>query len=154
MGLEVWTAIADIVAGFGIIFSLLLVGWQIRQNTRATRMDMTVSMTERSDAIRAQALADPDLAEILARADEDFSSLTHTERLKFSIQMTSYFNLADMMVEVEAAGYTSAPSKDREDKYLKGLLASPARKAWWERHAHEFSPELQARISEMTLTET
>lgn len=146
MTLDQLATIAEITAGFGLIISLIFVGWQMRLSMKLTKIEMFANMSARVDEVRAQVLGDPTLAGILLKAESDFAALTPEERVKFAVHVKSLFNIADVMSNTDHEGLTSTLSANQGRQYFQGLVASPARKAWWDRHAHEYSPLLQNEI--------
>lgn len=143
MSLDQVATLADIVAGLGLVISLIFVGWQIRQNSHFTRMEVFADLSKRIDDIRNQVMEDPGLASILLRAENDPSALSAEERLKFNTHMAGLYNTLDVVANMAHSGLRTEFGYQKTAQYMASLMKSPTRKAWYERHAHQYSPALR-----------
>ena len=76
-------ALRDMLASIGVIGSLIFVGLEVRQNTKAVQ---ATAIQDFTDAFREQAglyISDPELTSIIVRANQDMSSLTAEESQRF-----------------------------------------------------------------------
>jgi hypothetical protein len=85
-------AIAQIVAAFAVVISLVYLARQIRDQNRESRL---ASIHELNESFRAAILSfqNPHLADIFSRAKTDFESLTETERLQFISMVQGIFRV-------------------------------------------------------------
>lgn len=73
----------DVLASVGVIGSLIFVGLEVRQNTKAVQ---ATAIQNLSDAFREHTqlyVTDPDMTGIVVRANQDLSSLTTEELQRF-----------------------------------------------------------------------
>ena len=82
MNWEAIGAIGEIVGAFAVVLSLLYLAIQIRSQGRESRI---ASVHELNESFRhaITAFQNPNLADVFARAKDDFESLPETERLQF-----------------------------------------------------------------------
>ena len=80
-----WAQIAEIVAAVAVVFSLIYVGFELKENTSAVRATSVQAVTTGTrDALMTLA-SDPELARIVRLGTYDRSSLTDEERYRFGI---------------------------------------------------------------------
>ena len=75
-------AVAEIVAAVAVVLSLLYVGTEVRQNTKAVEGTTYQELVRASNEYLLTVAADSALAEILVRAWTDPSQLTDAEKLR------------------------------------------------------------------------
>lgn len=71
------------VSAIAVLASLIFVGIQIRQNTRAVRAAASQAHTENWQALLAPIIENDDVAEIYRRGLSDINSLTENGRVRF-----------------------------------------------------------------------
>ena len=80
--LKDWAHIAEVVGGVAVILSLLFVGFQVRANTNEVRAANRQQLVGRAHAAVRGFAADPQLANIIARAGAG-DSLSAAERVQY-----------------------------------------------------------------------
>src|SRR5262245_39305364 len=70
MNLESASFVAQIVGGIAVVLSLLYVGVQIRQNTKATMMTAAQNLQATIGKIEELMITDPDFSELVLRASQ------------------------------------------------------------------------------------
>ena len=75
-------AVGEIIGAFAVVLSLLYLAIQIRSQNRESRI---ASVHELNESFRSATTSfqNPNLADVFARAKDDFESLPETERLQF-----------------------------------------------------------------------
>ena len=76
-------ALAELFGAFGVIASLGYLGVQIRQNTTALRGNAHEVAVEHLTTVLQSLSTNPNLAQLLSRGSQDYSSLSYDERLQF-----------------------------------------------------------------------
>lgn len=79
MTLTEWGALGEVVGGFGIIFSLMYVGIQITQNTKATRVSTSHAFLDLHRDILGMISTEPEFREIYWRGLKGLSNLQESE---------------------------------------------------------------------------
>ena len=88
----------------GVLFGLVFVGYEIRQNTVQLRAESSQSITESVNALNAGTYSDPELAELLIRGTEDLGALSPVERSRFDAYQFSRLNIAEYVLDLEREG--------------------------------------------------
>ena len=91
MPLDQIANIAEICAALLVIVSLIYVGLQIRQNTKAVRLSTAHNITEEFRDNYAAIAQQGDLAEIYLKGLVDVDSLNPTEQMRFYLHLHGLF---------------------------------------------------------------
>ena len=86
MNWESFGLIEGIISSLGVVLSLVYLATQIRAQNRESRISSIHDINE-SFRNAISSFQDPVLADLFARAKDDFESLTETERLQFISMM-------------------------------------------------------------------
>lgn len=141
---------AEIIAAVGVVFSMIFVGWQVRQNTSALKRTEYNEMHARFQNQRLALVADKELAGILSRPNEGLATLTPSEIAR----LDAY--LMDMM-------WTAYYMWDRFHKNLverrdfgrifegrmADFFASRMFMEWWQGNKDAFSDGFVSFVGEM-----
>jgi len=82
VNIEFIVNIADVLAGVGVIASLVFVGVEVRRNTSQAKLQNWASLIDRFIGIYSNA-ADPELANVIAKGRKDFEALTDGEKIAY-----------------------------------------------------------------------
>ena len=137
------SVVADLLAGIGVVISLIYLSRQIRQNTRAVRM-ANASMVQSNFQEAAKFLyEDREGAAIILRGMSDPGSLTPVERLSsyawfFNLLKTAeiahyHFRNGDLDPALWQASLT----------FYKAYFVTPGFREYWDRRKSAFVPEFQ-----------
>ena len=80
-----WAQIAEIVAAVAVVFSLVYVGLELRENTSAVRAASVQAITTGTRDALMTVASDAELARVVRLGAYDRSSLTDDEKYRFSI---------------------------------------------------------------------
>lgn len=94
----------EIIGGIAVVASLLVVAYEIRQNTSQMRVQAAYSINEALHAINESYYSDPSLVEILLRGEQDLSSLDAVELEQFTRAHFSRLNLCEFILGLEEEG--------------------------------------------------
>ncbi len=78
-----WSDVAEIAGTAAVIFTLVFVGLEVRQNTRAVESSAAQAVHENFASWYASVQSDPELFEISIRAMQDYSSVSELEKGQF-----------------------------------------------------------------------
>ena len=149
MSLEQASYLSQIVAALAVVASLVFVGFQIRQNTRAQRVVAVNSLAAAAVAINTSAMGSPTIGEALAKALADWSSATREQRIIAHYHMFSFFKLSesawyqrkvDVLDENQWAGW--------EALLLAFYHSNGIKNGWWPRRGNVYSPDFQAFLAQ------
>ncbi len=91
MNWEAASAVAEIVGAISVVASLVFVGFQLRQNTRATKLSTTNELlTQFEDAVKDIG-SNENIASLLFRGVPDPDSLEGIEQYRFTLLCQSYY---------------------------------------------------------------
>jgi hypothetical protein len=141
--------LAQALAAAATVLSLLFVGYQIRQNTRALKATSHHAITDSFNALSALIASDQNTARIWRRGMADLANLDEDEAVSFS-----YFALANMRIFETLyyqyqAGTMEAQLFDAELNTLKWAFTSPGLVAWWSANPISFSAEYRAFVDDL-----
>jgi hypothetical protein len=135
------------ITNVGVLFGLLFVGYEIRQNTVQLRAESSQAITESVNALNAGMYSDPELAEILIRGTEDLGALDSVERARFDAYQFARLNIAEYALDLEREGVS-----DLNFRYVEWTVRQfnekPGLRAFIREHQDTYvgSEELLARL--------
>lgn len=146
MNWEAMGALAEMIGATGVIFSLIYLATQIRQNTKATRSSMTHSITAAGREWAQPILNDAELARTWALGSEDPWQLSEAERYRFFLIAFSFFKTYEDM-HYQFVKERFDPEIWRGWEALWGIYAkSSGLQVYWQARSRAFSAEFRAYI--------
>ena len=145
MSWDAISGVAESVGAFGVIISLIYVGYQIRQNTLATqRTNARLSASDHARALHA--VLDKEVADIVLRGTDDLDSLTPVERYRFDLAI-------HVWLEANEQAFADYRQQNFPEEFIAiyrtriaAVLDTPGMRKWWESrrawHSHEFRNEI------------
>jgi hypothetical protein len=82
---------AEIVGAFAVVLSLMYVGYQVQQNTKAIQSTVHQSLVSHVFEAEGMLLSSSDLAQIILKSNSNAESLTPAERLRSDTYFTFAF---------------------------------------------------------------
>lgn len=148
MTIQEWGALGELVGGIAIIISLIYVGFQIRQNTRATQMSAAHSYLDTQNGYVGLINQSDTLADILDRGVSDLGNLQRGEAIQFSAFhdqsfssfQTFYIEWRDGVLDDRLWGYYKHAMAD--------LMFHPGVQIWWSNKKHWYDSEFQEYVEE------
>jgi hypothetical protein len=145
MNWEAIGAIGEILGAIAVLITLVYLAVQIRQNTRQLhanekamhRNEMNALMQNWSDLRRVE-MSDSSLAEILARAETDFSGLTDAERIRYLARWTEIMWINHHLWQRVQAGIFGGREWERGRRAVLANLHAPGGLVQWQRRKHQF----------------
>ena len=141
-------AIGEVVGAAAVVVTLLFVARDIRQNSRslaiAALRDTTAQWNQWSDMIASSS----DLADIVAKGNKSYASLTDSEKLRYGAYVQSFFD------NVES--YRSLVIDHKTDRNLDVLMAITARRIdvpgfaeWWDENTSDYAEDFVAWVNSL-----
>jgi hypothetical protein len=147
MTLEAIYYISQIVAVVGIFASLIFVGLQIRQNTKAIKATSHHAITDSFNAINNLILSDPKVARIWRLAVMGTTEeLDEEERISVNFMLLANFRIFETLYYQYKNGTLDKKLFDAELKTLKWAVSQPGFSAWWPNNPISLSDEFRAFI--------
>jgi hypothetical protein len=146
MTLEGIYYISQIVAVVGIFASLIFVGLQIRQNTKAIKATSHHAVTDSFNAINTLVLSDPKVARIWRLAMAGSEELNEDERISADFMLLANMRIFETLYYQYKNGTLDKKLFDAELKTLKWAVTMPGVQAWWAVNPISLSAEYRAFI--------
>ena len=133
MTLSDHASIGSLVSGVAVLFSLIFVGFQVRQNTKQMRRAEFNSSMEQASAFRLTIIGDPDVAELWVKGLSEADTLNGSNALRFDLLLEEMLWLAFNIWDRSKGGLID---KDEWTRSCSGLLSdtlTTRRGAiWWD----------------------
>lgn len=148
IGLKNLGDIGNVIAAIGVILSLLIVAWEIRENTNALHADARLQMIQLGNQA-FDWLRDPAMADSLIRAENGTSDLTEVENRQFGSYVLSVFNMWEQGYFLHQDGLMT---DDEWDGWNKGMASAASttgfREVWAASNAF-YSGEFRSYVDEI-----
>ncbi len=149
---EKWRAIAEIVGTVAVVLSLVYVGVQLNQNTRAIQAETSESMSSRLAGRLLVVVENPDVADLIMRARR-FEAMTSADSLRYDYFLNLQINEYEAAVSHLVQG---SLEEDMARSWLGGLpgwTCRPGARDYWRRSAESYVPAFRA-VMDSVIAET
>jgi len=154
MTLEDAYLLAGIIAALGVIVSLVFVGFQINQNTAATRMAAAQAVHANFADWYAHMLGDPELATISVKGLQDYGALNTEEKAQIvSLFMIFSLNMQDAFYKWQEGSLAPELWRSWEEVSLN-LFSTEGGNAFWAERGYLFGQGFKTHISEVIMKRT
>lgn len=150
MTLEEIYYVSQIVAVVGIFASLVFVGLQIRQNTRATRAASHNAVSDSLNEINRMFAENADLTKIWLVGMADRTALSPEERWRFDSTARAYMHVCETMFVQAGLGAGDKSVMYAEEQGIRMVFASPGMREWWAENPFGFGAEFRTYIAKLT----
>ncbi len=149
MTLETFYFIAQIGAALAVVGSLLFVGFQVRQSNAEQRHQRRLERLAIVQTIPTLIVHDAELAEIVSRIEDDLSSLSRAEWVRYAATCSVITRSYEALIEGYATGGFSESELHAFEAQIEGLYPTPGFRKWWTTQDRPswFLPETQARVN-------
>ena len=144
MNWEAIGALSEMIGAIAVVITLVYLAIQIRQNTRAIRLDTGHDVAEEYRDIFALMAQNEGLAELVHKAAVDGAAITGAEKVR-------YYALNSNFIRAVENAYFQHNEQALDQKHwsgMKRMLADyaqlPAFREYWSNRKHWFSHEFQA----------
>lgn len=132
MDLDALANIGEFVGGVFVIVTLIYLAYQVRQNTKALRIENYSRVLERMSALQSRIAAEPGLNRLFMVGAEDPARLTRAERTRFAWALYELFGAAEFMYHQSLEKALPAPVWNRWQETIRWWLSYPGVRAWWD----------------------
>ena len=144
MTLEQLGSLAEILGAIGVIASLVFVGLQIRQNTRATRAQIHEQITGTYLSFLNSAILNPEAyAAGISATEDEFSSLTPGEKTVFFGTALGFFKHFELMFVQNQKGIMDEEIWEAWSVYIRMYFHQPGIQLWWKSRRNAFTGDFQ-----------
>ena len=147
MNLEELAYISQVIGVIAVFASLIFVGLQIRQNTKAIKATSHHAITDSFNAINNLIVSDPKVARLWRLGMPGAEGLDDDERVSFSFMVLGYMRIFETLHYQYSNGTLDKKLFDAELKTLKWTVTeNPGFLAWWAVNPIALSAEFRAFI--------
>ena len=139
-------ALAELIGAFGVIATLGYLAIQLRQNTAALRGNSHEVGADRLTTSLQSLIANPELAQLVAKASRDYGELDYIERLQVGSYWTAIFAGAEVSLLQWKLGNLDEAVWQRDFSVLRPWLHSPGVQEWYARSTIEFTPGFRVLV--------
>lgn len=147
--LESLASLGEIVGAIAVVVSLLYLAVQVRQNTRAQRLENASRILDRTASMQGALSRDPAMSVLFSKGVSDPSKLTPQERIQFTWAMYEFFGALEFMFL--AANENSIPEEiwQRWSSAAAWWLTFPGVQAWWNARPIPFADSFSSYIESL-----
>lgn len=143
MSLEQASLLAQIVSALAVVASLIFVGIQLRQATRAVRASTSQAHSALYHAIVVTIVENGEFARIWREALADFDSCSPDDRVRFVAQMSALFRYYESSRVQWLHGQLDPEHWFTIERQVMSLIPQPGTQSWWALRRHWHSDEFQ-----------
>ncbi len=135
--------IAQALAAVATVLSLLFVGVQIRQNTRATRAAAHHSVSDSLNDLNLMFAGNGDVTKIWLTGMQDRKELSPEEKWRFDSVMRAYMHVCETMFVQTELGSGDDSIRLAEEAGIRTMMASAGSREWWDENPYGFCAEFR-----------
>jgi hypothetical protein len=143
MSLSDLAAVGSFVSGVAVLASLIFIGFQLRQNTRAVRAAASQAHSQGWHQITLPVVESDDFARVWRLGLEDIDRLTDDERMRFYAFAGSALRFFEGARLQWIHGQLDKQHWHNVEKTAVDFAASSGFKAYWALRSHWLSPDFQ-----------
>jgi hypothetical protein len=121
----------NIIANLGVIASIVFLGLQFRESGIQARVGVNQELVAQSGEWEREVASDSQLADLLLRGFEDFTSLSEVEKLQFDLLIRSRLRLLNSAALAQELGVSRSRPNSVLAQQLETLLDEPGFRQWW-----------------------
>lgn len=141
--------IAEVVAALAVVVSLLYLGAQIQQNTRAVRAASYQEVANGVTDFQILIAQNNDLARIYSQGMVNPQKLSPEELVQFEMVIGQLFTKFDAAIYLFNHQMIDTDAITPYTQFLFTQLENPGVAAWWEKAQHFFSADARHYINTM-----
>ena len=138
--------IAQALAAVATVLSLLFVGVQIRQNTRATRAAAHHNVSNSLNELNLMFAGSADVTKIWLTGMQDRKALSPEEKWRFDSVMRAYMHVCETMFVQAELGSGDDSIRLAEEEGIRTVMASPGSREWWYENPYGFCAEFRRYV--------
>jgi hypothetical protein len=147
MTLENIYYVGQTVAVAALLVSILFVGYQIRQNTKAIKATSHHAITDSFNQINALIISDPEVARLWRLGMAGTAELNEDDATSFSLMALAYMRVFETLYYQYKNGTMDKKLFDAELNTLKWTASNPGFREWWAKNPISLSAEYRDFIN-------
>ena len=141
--------ISQTVGSVAVVASLIFVGVQIRQNTKATRAASHHAVSEALNQVNLLWARNGEVSRIWLAGISDRRALTPEDRWRFDSTMRAYLHVCETMYTQADLGAGDLGIVTAEEGGIKSVFSSDGVREWWAENPFGFSPEFRKYVERL-----
>jgi len=125
-------AIGEFIGAFGVIASLVYVGLQVRQNTRAMRSETRLGLANSMYQNHYDAALNVDMSRIIFTSATDPESMTNDDLYRWTFWFQGTYHMLEGYYHEYQEGQLSKEFMERLDSWIAGQMQMEHFRAWWQ----------------------
>ena len=146
MTLESIYYVGQTIAVVALLISILFVGYQIRQNTKAIKATSHHAITDSFNQLNAILIIDPSRGRVWRLGLLGLENLEEDEQIAISFMMLSYSRIFETLYYQYKNGTMDKKLFDAELKTLTWTVSKPGFREWWANNPISLGAEYRAFI--------
>ncbi|MGQ0533574.1 MAG: hypothetical protein ACT4OF_12925 [Caulobacteraceae bacterium] len=146
MSLEQWSYLGEIIGAIAVVASLIFVGVQLRQNTKAVRAQTSQAHAVGYQQIIAGISDNGEFARIWRIGLSDYENLNPDERARFLAFTSMLFRFYESSQVQMLRGMLDAEHWHTIEQQVADLVTQPGIQAWWNLRSHWHSARFREWI--------
>ena len=142
--------ISQTVGSAAVVASLIFVGVQIRQNTKATRAASHHAVSEALNQVNLLWARNSEVTRIWLAGISDRGALTPEDRWRFDSIVRAYLHVCETMYMQAELGAGDSGIVMAEENGIKTVFASGGVREWWAENPFGFSPAFRKYVERLT----
>ena len=142
--------ISQTLGSAAVVASLVFVGVQIRQNTKATRAASHHAVSEALNQVNLLWARNSEVSRIWLSGLHDRSALTPEERWRFDSTVRAYLHVCETMYTQADLGAGDFGIVMAEENGIKAVFSSAGVTEWWAENPFGFSPKFRTYVKRLT----
>ena len=138
--------LGEFMGAMGVIVSLVYLAKQMQQNTTSVRAASFNSMVQNSFRLLEHAFIDHEFAGFLHKAENDPSSLSPEERVRWDSYMTAVYRHFGNLVYQHRVGALDQEMWESYERTLRLRLRMPSWRVWFQENKGLFSKSLVEQV--------
>ena len=145
--LKQWAQIGEVIGAVAIVFSLIYVAFELRQNTEATQAATFQQMVQLSTTSLVTMASNAEMSDILRRGIQNPDALTDQERFRFFLINRAQWRAMEAAYFQRQHGVLGDPEWHSYKTLMCGeLRAVMGHEASWDAHRRVLSPDFVVLI--------
>jgi hypothetical protein len=149
MNLAEISQVSQTLGSVAVVASLIFVGFQIRQNTKATRAASHHAVSEALNRLNILWARNKEVTRIWLSGLSDRHALTSEERWRFDSTLRAYLHVCETMYTQADLGAGDFGIVAAEENGVKAVFSSEGVREWWVQNPFGFSPEFRDYVGRL-----
>lgn len=149
MTLEAIYYVGQTIAVFAVLISIIFVGFQIRQNTKALKATSHHAITDSFNQMNSIVGTSVQAGRLWRLGLAGLGNLDEDEQMSFAYLMLAYMRVFETLYYQNKNGTMEAQLFESEKRSLKWAFAMRGARDWWATNPISFSDQFRAFIDEI-----